>query len=318
MNNNDSLTEKIPHGADEKRPEKEFFSDILKGFMMGIAFIIPGFSGGSVAAILGIYEKLINAIAGIFKSFKKSFMTLLPIAIGLFCGVISLLFPLRWALEAFPIPTVSLFVGLAVGALPSVTEKTRGKITGYNAAAFVLPAVFALGLCFLPIGKDADLLSLMPWEYFTLFLIGAVGSSALVIPGISGSMILLILGYYNPIVSIITDHLLRGQNVLTSLLVLTSVGVGIIVGFIGISVIMKHLLSKYPRGTYFAILGFIIGSLPTVFVSTAKDSGLTLQTLPASPLYWTASALLLLLGAAVSLSLIFFANRQRKNQTKQN
>ena len=160
--------------------------------------------------------------------------------------------------------------------------------------------------------EDVNLLALEPWEYIILFLVGILGSAALVVPGISGSMILLILGYYNPIVNMITDHFLKGRDILTSLLVLGSVGLGICVGFIGISVIMKFLLARCPRGTYFAILGFIIGSIPTVYVSTAKDAGLTLATLPSSPWHWIACVLLLAVGLALSLSLIILSRKRQK------
>lgn len=309
----ENKTETVTDGkTEEKFSLRGFFADMLKGGLMGVAFIIPGFSGGSVAAILGIYEKLISAIADIFKSFKKSFITLLPIVLGLICGVLALLFPLGWALEKFPLPTVCLFVGLALGGLPSITEKTKGKIKPTNIAAFAIPSLVALALCFLPIAEDVNLLALAPWEYITLFFIGILGSAALVVPGISGSMILLILGYYNPIVSIITDHFLKGQDMLTSLLVLCSVGLGICAGFVGISVIMKLLLKKCPRGTYFAILGFIIGSIPTVYVSTAKDAGMTFATLPTSPWHWVACVLLLALGLALSLSLVIFSKKREK------
>lgn len=313
MNLNES---KAPAKSSSEVGIKSFISDMLKGFLMGIAFIIPGFSGGSVAAILGIYEKLVSAIADIFKSFRKSFMTLLPIFLGLALGVIALLFPLSLALEHFPLPSVCLFVGLAIGGLSSVTDKTRGGFKAHYLAAFIIPALVALALCFLPVADDANLLIIAPWEYFILFLVGILGSAALVVPGISGSMILLILGYYNPIVNIITNHLLKGQDMLKSLLILGSVGLGICVGFIGISVIMKWLLQHYPKGTYFAILGFIIGSIPTVFVSTAKDAGMTLDTLPSSPWHWVACVLLLIIGFALSLTLILVSKRKNSAAEK--
>ena len=94
--------------------------------------------------------------------------------------------------------------------------------------------------------------------YILLFFVGALGSSALVIPGISGSMLLLILGYYNPIVNLATDHLLVGKDVGLSILVLGVTAIGIAIGFVAISVVMKILFKKCPRGTYFAIIGFII------------------------------------------------------------
>ena len=281
-----------------------FLKDGAAGFGMGVAFIIPGFSGGSIAAILGIYERLIEAIADIFKTFKKSVITLLPIFIGLVLGAVSLMFPLDWALDSFPLPTVSLFVGLALGGLPSITDKVKGKIKWTNLLALLIPIALAVGLSFAPTGADVDLLGLDFGGYVVLFFVGVIGSSALVIPGISGSMILLILGYYNPLLGMITENLLRGQNVGAALLVLSSAGAGIIFGFIGISVIMKLLLKKCPRGTYFAIIGFIVGSVPTVFVSTVKDAGMTASTLPSDPWHWTACVLLLALGGALSFILV--------------
>lgn len=289
---------------------RSFLLDVVRGAAIGVAFIIPGFSGGSIAAILGIYEKLIGAIADIFKSFKKSILTLLPIALGMVCGVIALLFPLGWALEAYPIPTVCIFVGLALGGLPSITDKLTGKIKPTNVLAFAIPLAAAASLSFLPIGSDIDLFSLGFGDYVLLFIVGLVGSSALVVPGISGSMLLLILGYYNPLVSMMTDNLLRGENVGISISVLATAGAGIAVGFVLISVIMKKLLASCPRGTYFAILGFILGSIPTVFISTAKESGLAFSSLMPNALYWAVSAVLLLLGVAGSLSLVIFSKKK--------
>ena len=289
---------------------KTFLLDVVRGCAIGVAFIIPGFSGGSVAAILGIYEKLVGAIADIFKDFKRSILTLLPILIGMACGIVALLFPLEWALEAYPIPTVCIFVGLALGGLPSVTDKLRGKIKATNVIAFVIPLLAAFSLSFLPIGSEIDLFSLNFGGYVLLFLIGMVGSAALVVPGISGSMLLLIFGYYNPIVSMVTDNLLKGENVGLSISVLATAGVGMIVGFILISMIMKKLLATCPRGTYFAILGFILGALPTVFISTAKESGLEFSALMPNSGYWIVSAVLLLAGVAASLALVIFSKKK--------
>ena len=286
-----------------------FILDVIRGIAIGVAFIIPGFSGGSVAAILGIYEKLVNSIADLFKNFTKSIKTLLPIAIGMVLGILGLLYPLSWALEAFPIPTVCLFVGLAIGGLPSITDKLSGKPKPYYAISLILPLAAAFCLSFLPIGADVDLFNLSIGGYALLFAVGVIGSAALVVPGISGSMLLLILGYYNPIVDLATNHFLKGKDVGTSVLVLGCAGIGIIFGFILISVIMKFLLKNCPRGTYFAILGFILGSLPTVFISTAKESGLTFSALMPHAGYWIASALLLILGIALSLSLIIYAKK---------
>ena len=294
---------------------KNFILDTVRGIAIGVAFIIPGFSGGSVAAILGIYERLVNSIADIFKSFKESVKTLLPIALGMVIGILGLLYPLGWALEAFPIPTVTLFVGLALGGLPSITDKLSGKPKPYYLLSFLIPFALALGLSLLPIGADVDLFNLNVGGYVILFIIGVIGSAALVVPGISGSMILLILGYYNPIVDLATNHFLKGKDVPVSILVLGSAGLGIIFGFILISIIMKHLLKNHPRGTHFAILGFILGSIPTVFISTAKESGLSFSALMPGIGYWIAAVLLLIIGIALSLSLIIYSKKKHPTES---
>ena len=135
------------------------------------------------------------------------------------------------------------------------------------------------------------------------------------------SMLLLILGYYNPIVDMITDFLkacislLGGEGVSSAeifkpMLVLFAVGLGIAVGFIGISIIMKKLFEVAKRGTYIAIIGFIIGSLPTVYVSTAKEGGYTLSTLPDSPLVWVGCVIALAIGILFSYSLVILSRRK--------
>lgn len=294
----------------KQNPFAEFWLNIARGAAIGVAFIIPGFSGGSVAAILGIYEKLVGSVADLFKQFKKSILFLLPILLGMVLGIASLILPIQWGLEKFPIPTVSLFVGLAIGGLPSVTEKVKGgKPKWTHILACLIPLAAAASLCFLPMAGEVDLLDLSFGGYLLLVLIGAVGACALVVPGISGSMLLLIFGYYNPLVGLLTEHLLHGQDVGVSLLVFLCAGIGVIAGFFGISVLMKYLLKKFPRGTYFAIIGFIVGSIPAVYASVIRETGTVLMS---NPWYFVAAAALLLVGMALSYALVRFARKKRK------
>ena len=284
-----------------------FIRDLLAGACIGVAFIIPGFSGGSVAAILGVYEKMINAIANIFKEMKKSIITLLPIGIGLVLGAAALLFPLEFMLTRFPLPTVSVFVGLALGGLPTMRGKLPGGLRRLEMYSFSIALVLAALLSFIPTGADVDLFGLSFGGYVLLFVVGIIGASALVVPGISGSMLFLILGYYNPIITLITKHLFRFDNLGRCVLVLGSCGFGIVVGFFLISILMKHLIGKHPRDTYAAIIGFIIGSLPTVYVSTMKSAGMLTQSLeivylPAMPIHYAICLFLLIAGACASYS----------------
>ena len=297
----------------EKQHSKlvEFLLNIVRGAAIGVAFIIPGFSGGSVAAILGIYEKLVGSVADLFKHFKTSILFLLPILLGLVLGVAALILPIQWGLANYPIPTVSLFVGLAIGGLPSVTDKVKGgKPKWTHIVALLVPLAFAASLSFLPLAGEKDLLHLNFGGYLLLILIGVVGASALVVPGISGSMLLLIFGYYTPLVQLLTGHLLKGMDVGVSLLVFLCAGIGVVAGFFGISVLMKYLLKKFPRGTYFAIIGFIVGSIPAVYASVIRETGTVLMS---NPWYFVVAAVLLLVGAALSFALVLFARKKSQN-----
>ncbi len=309
-------------GQEIKFNPKSMLYDFLVGIIIGIGVIIPGFSGGSVATILGIYEKMVKAVANIFRDMLGSIITLIPIGGGIALGALGFLFPLKWALGAFPLPTVSLFVGLILGAMPGITDKLKGKVKVTNAIAFLTPMILTMLMVFIPVGKDVDLFSLDIGGYILLFVIGVVASCALVIPGISGSMIMLIIGYYNPITDLLINHLLKFDNLLVCILVFGSFGMGVGVGFILISIIMKVLFDKCLRGTYFAIVGFIIGSLPTVFVATMKDYGMLTESMslikeniPSSTLYWLACAVLMILGAAASGAFTFYAAKKSSDIT---
>ncbi len=302
--------EKAPNkGEKAARGMPTALIDLIRGTAIGAAGIIPGFSGGSVAVILGIYEKLVSAVTGIFKSFKQSVLTLLPIILGIGIGMVALLFPIEASLAAFPLPTVSLFVGLALGGLPNITDKVRGRISFQNALAFFLPFAVAFVMIFLPISEEVDLSSINFGGFVLLFLAGILASSAMIIPGISGSMLLLIVGYYNPIVGLITNKILKGVEVWQSLGALLTFGVGIAVGFIIISIIMKVLLEKCNRGTYFAIIGFIIGSVPAIYASVIKDAEINLGEAIKSPVTVIVCAIMLTLGAGLSLLMVKFAKK---------
>ncbi len=293
-----------------KNGAKNFLFDVLRGFVIGAGFIIPGFSGGAIAALLGIYEKIVTATADVFKHFKTSVLTLLPIAIGMGVGAVAMLYPLGYAIETFPLPTVSFFVGLTLGGLSPITENVKGKIRVPNVIAFLIPLSTATLLSLLPIGSDVDLYSLNFGGYMLLILIGVVASASIVIPGISGSMLLLIFGYYIPLKNVITENILKFRNFGTSALVVLFVCIGLGAGIILISKLMKLFFKKFPRGTYIAIIGFILGSIPTIFASVAKDAGYTWSTLPTSPWVWIVSALLLVGGFVGSyLPIRYIKNR---------
>lgn len=245
---------------------KNFFLDAAKGAAIGVAMIIPGVSGGTLAVLLNIYDKLISAISNIFKDFKNSIKILAPILLGAVVAVVAAYFPLKFALKHAPFPTVMLFAGLMLGSCPKIVKD--GMKNGFkklDILSVVLPLLLVIGICFIPNLGNADLSADMPvYGYFLLIFIGMIASCALVVPGVSGSMLLLILGYYNGIFETIS---LLKTDFGHSILVLLTFAVGIIIGFFSIAKLMKYLLNKFPRATNWAIIGFVAGSIPAIFIT---------------------------------------------------
>ena len=168
----------------------------LKGAAIGVAIIIPGISGGTVAVLLEIYEEMIKAISSLRKEFKKSVLYLLPILIGMIIAFGIMYFPMKYALLYIPLQTISLFAGLMIGSCPKmITDAKKNGFKMINLISLIVPFVFVLGICFIPDMGDVDLSIDMPIiNYLLLFIVGVVASYTLVIPGVSGSMFLLIIG----------------------------------------------------------------------------------------------------------------------------
>ena len=286
----------------------KFLVSMLKGAAIGVAMIIPGVSGGTIAVLFNIYENLINAISNLKKDFKNSFLYLLPIVLGMVLAFAAMYFPLKLALKHFPVQTISLFSGLMLGSIPMLFKQSLDN--GFKKVDFIaglITFVLVIGICFIPNMGNVDLSINMPkYGYVLLFLIGILGSCALVIPGISGSMLLLIFGYYEPILDTISE---LTNNFTHSLAVLASVGLGIVFGFVVVAKLMNYLLTKYKRITYWAIVGFVIGSIPAIFLSyDYTDVNINAITI-------TSSIIVFILGSILSFYLIKLSEKKTQNNT---
>lgn len=239
----------------------------VKGFILGIANIIPGVSGGTLAITLGIYEELINTISHIFSNLKKSLSFIIPIGIGAVISVLAMSKLINYSLGKFPIPTTLFFIGLIVGGLPLIYKKVSNqKMQLSHMMAFLITFSFIIILTFLKSGIGAvDLTNLNLGIIFLLFIVGIISAATMVIPGISGSFVLMLLGFYKPILETISN--ITNFELLThNLLVLLPFGLGIIIGIILIAKLIEYLLKKHEVITYYAILGFIISSVISLFV----------------------------------------------------
>lgn len=301
---------------------KEFFFGIFRGFAIGIAFIIPGFSGGTVAVILGIYDKMIAAVTGIFKQFRSSILFLLPIAIGMGLAFAALFFPIKIALTYAAFPTLCLFVGLMLGGMVPVVNKAAGKGNGLfgRIIAGVICCAVAVGVGFLPEGFTAPTLgnSMNVVDYLLLFAVGALAACALVVPGISGSMLLLAFGYYTPIMYDVIGNFIAAPGI--NILILVVLIVGMAAGFFFISFLMRYLMYKFPRGTYYAIIGFVLGSIVTIFYAGAVGRFTVEGDLPMvfdfSPWQIALAAFLALIGFAAAFIFTFVTARKYRKAEK--
>ncbi|MBO4286177.1 MAG: DUF368 domain-containing protein [Bacilli bacterium] len=253
---------------------KKFFKRMFAGMAIGVGAAIPGVSGAAVALIFRIYEDLINAVNSFRKHIKESIIVLLPILIGIVLAVIPCIYLFSLAFEHLMFILISMFVGFLVGSLPSVTDEIKGlkpnkKYVTIFIIAILFVAAMGVGSVFLGphLNLDAQFDEMPVWLYFVLIPVGVAAAVALSVPGLSGSLILLVIGFYRPLV----DHT-RGwagdivktgdwSNFGKLIGMLGCFAVGCLIGVVLISKLMRMLLDKHHDSTYVAITGFIIGSI---------------------------------------------------------
>ena len=256
---------------------KEWFKRLLAGMAIGAGSAVPGVSGGTIAVIFRVYEKFLWAISNIVKEFKKAFMYLLPMVIGIVLGMLPMIVIMDKALEGFTFGVICIFAGYIIGSLPLLRDEVKEvKPRVIDWVVFSLALLVAVGLgvasCFVS-GNVADLFINTPiWFYFVILPVGIVASIALAVPGISGGMILIILGFYRPLIDTTVDtakNCLAGDwsNFGHQLLILTILFVGVVIGFFITSKLMNYLLGKYRLTTFYSIIGFVVGGVVALFIN---------------------------------------------------
>ena len=235
---------------------------VLKGFLLGIANIIPGVSGGTLAITLGIYQDLIGAISHFFKNLKKNLGLLIPLGIGMVASLLLGSKLVTYCLDKFTLPTTLFFIGLIVGGIPLLTKKLKGNKTKLlNLAVFLLTFSIVMIMTFLNAGNNAvDLTNMSVIKFLILIVIGMVAAATMVIPGVSGSFVLMLLGYYIPVVGTV-GNLTNFSELGHNLLILAPFGIGVALGIVGIAKLIEFLLKKYEVPTYYGIIGFVTSSV---------------------------------------------------------
>lgn len=244
---------------------KEKLTLAIKGFLIGVANIIPGVSGGTLAITLGIYEKLIGAISHFFKNLKENIRFIIPIGIGAVLSILLLSRVISFCLDKYTLATILFFIGLILGGIPLLNKKIKGHYKNVsNIIIFLLSFGFVVALSILKGENVVSFENMQVINYIMLFLVGVVAAATMIIPGVSGSFVLMLLGYYKPIVDTIGD-LTKFNNIWQDMMILVPFGIGVLVGIVAISKLLEFLFKKYEVKTYFGVMGFIMASIITIF-----------------------------------------------------
>lgn len=249
--------------------------DILKGMVIGIANIIPGVSGGTMMVSMGIYDQLIESITHLFSDWKKSLRFLIPIFIGIALSLALLSKLFEFLLVHYPIATNLGFCGLIIGSLPAIFAQVKNK--GFNASmavSFLVFFVFIIATAFFSeeSGTSVTLRLDLP-GVLMLFVVGVISAATMVIPGVSGSMVLMLMGYYTPIISLVSDAVdsLIHFN-MPQLLHCIGLGVpfalGMAVGIFAIAKLIEWVMHRWKTQTYWAIIGLITASPIAILIKT--------------------------------------------------
>ena len=234
-----------------------FIKNFFKGVAMSISQIVPGVSGGTIAMILGIYDKLLHSVNNIFKDFKNQYRILLQVGIGAVVGILLFSNIVKTLFDNYPIPIGYLFIGVILGGAPLMYRKATVKGINKKSLLYLVLGILIVLMMGSP-NNDASAIitSLNLFNFIWLFIGGVVVAVALILPGISGSFMLYILGLYNTVITAVVKF---------NIPILIPIVLGGIVGTLLTARIIEVLLNKFPEQTYILIFGCILGSVFSVF-----------------------------------------------------
>ena len=252
-----------------KYNKKTWCKSLLLGVLLGVAVIVPGISGSTVAIIFKLYDAFIYALGNLFKRFKQCFAFLLPIGLGLVLGVVAGFFTVQKLLDFLPFAIIGLFAGLMVGAFPAVLDEWKGdKRTAKDFALTLLGVLVPLALGIVSVllmgeGKT-DVFAKVEWWHVALALpVGYVLGVTQIVPGLSASAVLMSIGWFSALLSSASLSYWRENPAI--FLVYIALGVGLLLGVLTFSKVLSHLLAKARKDAFSVIIGLSLGSILTMF-----------------------------------------------------
>lgn len=235
---------------------------LVKGFIIGASMLIPGVSGGTMAIILGIYDELIHAVSTLSKNFKENALLLVQFVAAALVGIILLSGPMLSAVTRYEKPMMFLFLGAILGSIPPLYRKVKvDRIKAVNIVVALLGAFIAVMTNYLPadmvrMGEGFNLAN-----FIMLIVAGVIIAVALVLPGISASYILLMMGMYDMTLRAIKEMQYQ---------FLIPLAIGVIAGTLLTAGVLERQMQRHPQFTYMLIIGFMLGSIVAVFPGVPK------------------------------------------------
>lgn len=246
---------------------KEVCKGGVLGFFIGLAIIVPGVSGSAVAIIMKLYEKLLYALGNLFKRFKKCLLFLIPIGVGAAVGFVLGFFGVRELLELMMFAVVALFAGLMIGAYPSIYDQIKDeRHTPVRIVLFVAGVLVPIAISVASVfagGGSHSLEGLKVYHYIIFLLLGYVVSLTQLVPGLSATALLMMVGYYGPLLnSVSVSYWQTNPAVFATYACLI---VGFVAGLLTISKGMSALLKRRKAATFHCVAGLSLGSIITMF-----------------------------------------------------
>ncbi len=261
---------------------KKQLAYLWKGSLIGVGLVAPGASGGVFATILGLYDTLINAAKEIFTHPFKIIKELWGLLIGIIIGSIFSFYVILTIIKLFPIPMTMLIVGFIIGSVPKIYQATKSeKRSIWDFILMGLAVAITVALPFLP--KSEAVVELNVVSFIILFVIGFIMAATLIIPGLSGSMVLMVLGFYfflYETVGITLEALLAFDfsSFFSNLLLLIPVGIGLLLGLFVLSKLMARLLVVRRQRVYCVIFGLLLSSPFSIIYAMIDEYGVELQS----------------------------------------
>lgn len=240
----------------------EFVKNVLKGIFIGTGAIIPGVSSGVICVILGIYEKLLDSVLNLFSNFRENIKFLLPIGFGVCIGMIIFGNVLKYLFYTYPIHISFTFIGLVLGSIPALLKETKKK--GQLKFEYICFMIFSMiiGIGMVVLERYISVSSSTEFSFLYLIMAGMCMSIGVVVPGVSSTVILMLLGVYSAYLTSVAGAYLP---------LLIPIGTGLILGSVICMKIIKYLLDNFYMQTFYSIIGFTIGSVFVLYPEITFD-----------------------------------------------